>query len=155
MVLCVLMNKMNRKRMSIYKQVTVGDMVYLPSNREGIVRFKGKTSFGLGEWYGIELRTCHQTRHNGLILGKRYFRCPRNKGLFIRKQIIIDVMDKKTALQKSTVFKISGTHAYDIKNNKIRRKYKPKPAIIQSQTCICSSKTYLCKEQIQKIIRNV
>eukprot|EP01084_Bolivina_argentea_P213285 362278_1 len=98
---------MNKKTLN--KRVTIADMVYLTNDREGIVRFKGKTGFGLGEWYGIELRTEHKTRHDGLIHGKRYFRCPRNKGLFVRKQIIVDVMDKKTAVQKARVFKMGGS----------------------------------------------
>ena len=109
----------------MHKRVALNDMVYLTNDREGVVKFKGKTSFGIGEWYGIEIRTDHKTRHDGLIHGKRYFRCPRNKGLFVRKQIIIDVMDKKTAEQKTRVFKMGGT-GRNVKrlNKKIQRKYK-------------------------------
>eukprot|EP01083_Nonionella_stella_P207699 754256_1 len=112
---------MNKKTLN--KRVTIADMVYLTNDREGIVRFKGKTGFGLGEWYGIELRTEHKARHDGLIHGKRYFRCPRNKGLFVRKQIIVDVMDKKTAVQKARVFKMGGSLSSRYrKKNKTKKK---------------------------------
>ena len=137
----------------MHKRVAIGDMVYLTNDREGIVRFKGKTGFGLGEWYGIELRTDHKTRHDGLIHGKRYFRCPRNKGLFVRKQIIKDVMDKKIAEQKTRVFKMGGTgRNVDRLNKKIQRKYqqqhpttkkktKPKKAKTEKKPTIKKDKT--------------
>mmetsp|Transcript_19348 Transcript_19348/g.30693 ORF Transcript_19348/g.30693 Transcript_19348/m.30693 type:complete len:177 (-) Transcript_19348:134-664(-) len=70
------------------------------------------------------LKTYHKTRHDALIHGKRYFRCPHNKGLFVCKQLITDVMDKKTAEQKTRVFKMGGTgHNVDRLNKKIKRKY--------------------------------
>eukprot|EP01084_Bolivina_argentea_P183470 316576_1 len=97
------------------KRIAVGDMIFLSSDREGVVRFKGKTAFGLGEWYGIEIRSNHKTRHDGLIHGKRYFRCPRNKGVFVRKSLVLDVMDKKLAEQKARVFKMGGSSKHRLK----------------------------------------
>eukprot|EP01083_Nonionella_stella_P141767 437436_1 len=121
---------MNKKNLA--KRVAIGDMVYLTDTREGIIRFKGKTGFGLGEWFGVEIRTEHKTRHDGLIHGKRYFRCPRNKGLFVRRPIIVDVMDKRTAEQKTRVFKMGGRTARRL-NKKIHRKHKQSK---QTQTAI-------------------
>eukprot|EP01084_Bolivina_argentea_P213287 362280_1 len=90
--------------------VNVGNTVKLTKSRIGFVRYKGKVKFGIGIWYGLECYdSLTKTRHNGTVFGKRYYNCPRNKGLFVRKQIIVDVMDKKTAVQKARVFKMGGS----------------------------------------------
>merc|ERR1712003_403018 len=44
---------------------------------------------GLGEWIGIELyNELIKTRHNGAVIGKRYFRCPPHRGIFVRRSLI-------------------------------------------------------------------
>eukprot|EP01083_Nonionella_stella_P217637 781237_1 len=72
-------------------KIQIGDAILLTNNRRGIVRYHGKTRFGSGYWFGIELTDCTITRHNGMVLNKRYFLCPSNKGLFIRRDCIIKV----------------------------------------------------------------
>lgn len=60
----------------------------------GYVRFKGRVKFGVGEWFGIELfDIITKTRHNGTVFGKKYFNCPRNKGLFVKREQIMDVIE--------------------------------------------------------------
>merc|ERR1712190_218450 len=61
----------------------------LSKGRIGLIRFIGKTQFGLGEWIGIELyNELIKTRHNGAVIGKRYFRCPPHRGIFVRRSLI-------------------------------------------------------------------
>jgi hypothetical protein len=48
-----------------------------------VVRFKGLTQFGKGEWVGIELGV-PEGKHNGTWLGVTYFECPENHGIFVR-----------------------------------------------------------------------
>eukprot|EP01084_Bolivina_argentea_P213288 362281_1 len=116
--------------------VNVGNTVKLTKSRIGFVRYKGKVKFGIGIWYGLECYdSLTKTRHNGTVFGKRYYNCPRNKGLFVRKQIIVDVMDKKTAVQKARVFKMGGSLSsrYRKKNktkkNKIKKKTQNKKSL--------------------------
>merc|ERR1712062_917702 len=69
--------------------VSTGDTGKLSKGRIGSVRFIGKTQFGLGEWIGIELyNELIKTRHNGAVIGKRYFRCPPHRGIFVRRKLI-------------------------------------------------------------------
>ena len=75
-------------------QVVVGDYVLLSNNRRGLVQFHGKTRFSIGYWYGIQLIDSTITRHNGMVLNKRYFTCPANKGLFVRRECIKKVMNQ-------------------------------------------------------------
>eukprot|EP01035_Chromulina_nebulosa_P018142 gene18142-23796_t len=55
-----------------------------PNYTKGIVRYIGTTTFGsAGIWIGIELAT-PTGKNNGTILGKTYFACPPNHGLFVK-----------------------------------------------------------------------
>eukprot|EP01084_Bolivina_argentea_P275178 469202_1 len=84
--------------------VSMGDTVKLSKGRIGLVRFIGKTQFSLGEWIGIELyNVLIRTRHNGAVLGKRYFRCPPHRGVFVRRGLIkenIAVLDIQKSINK-------------------------------------------------------
>ena len=54
-----------KKKRTKVTNINMGDTVKLTKGRIGLVRFIGKTQFGLGEWIGIEL-------YNEAVLGKRY-----------------------------------------------------------------------------------
>ena len=89
------------------KTIRVGDTVELKGQRIGLVRFKGRTQFAKGEWYGIELYNSH-SRHDGIIMQKRYFRSPRNRGLFVRRQIIVNIVPQAVANKQLRVFQRAG-----------------------------------------------
>eukprot|EP01084_Bolivina_argentea_P275176 469200_1 len=83
------MSTSKKKKKKAILILNMGDTVKLSKGRIGLVRFIGKTQFGLGEWIGIELyNELIKTRHNGAVLGKRYFRAPAHRGVFIRRQLI-------------------------------------------------------------------
>ncbi len=59
----------------------VGDQVLVAGQKQGIIRFYGKTDFAPGYWFGIELD--HPTgKHDGSVFGVRYFTCPPRHGVF-------------------------------------------------------------------------
>eukprot|EP00483_Globobulimina_turgida_P004398 UN04407 len=95
-------NKKKKKRLIL--KLNMGDTVKLSKGRIGLIRFIGKTQFGLGEWIGIELyNEILRTRHNGAVLGKRYFRCPPHRGVFVRRSLIkenIAVLDIPKSISK-------------------------------------------------------
>uniref|UniRef100_A0A673UK16 CAP-Gly domain containing linker protein 3 n=1 Tax=Suricata suricatta TaxID=37032 RepID=A0A673UK16_SURSU len=59
----------------------VGDRVLVAGQKQGIVRFYGKTDFAPGYWYGIELDQ-PTGKHDGSVFGVRYFTCPARHGVF-------------------------------------------------------------------------
>ncbi|XP_023505375.1 CAP-Gly domain-containing linker protein 3 isoform X1 [Equus przewalskii] len=59
----------------------VGDQVLVAGQKQGIVRFYGKTDFAPGYWYGIELDQ-PTGKHDGSVFGVRYFTCPPRHGVF-------------------------------------------------------------------------
>uniref|UniRef100_G3TSW1 CAP-Gly domain containing linker protein 3 n=1 Tax=Loxodonta africana TaxID=9785 RepID=G3TSW1_LOXAF len=59
----------------------VGDQVLVAGQKQGIVRFYGKTDFAPGYWYGIELDQ-PTGKHDGSVFGVRYFTCPPKHGVF-------------------------------------------------------------------------
>jgi hypothetical protein len=64
--------------------IHLGDRVLVVHRGQpGVVRFKGLTQFGKGEWVGIELGV-PEGKHNGTWLGVSYFECPENHGIFVR-----------------------------------------------------------------------
>ncbi|NIG60740.1 CAP-Gly domain-containing linker protein 3 [Pontoporia blainvillei] len=59
----------------------VGDQVLVAGQKQGIVRFYGKTDFAPGYWYGVELDQ-PTGKHDGSVFGVRYFTCPPRHGVF-------------------------------------------------------------------------
>uniref|UniRef100_M3Y351 CAP-Gly domain containing linker protein 3 n=1 Tax=Mustela putorius furo TaxID=9669 RepID=M3Y351_MUSPF len=59
----------------------VGDQVLVAGQKQGTVRFYGKTDFAPGYWYGIELDQ-PTGKHDGSVFGVRYFTCPPRHGVF-------------------------------------------------------------------------
>ena len=50
----------------------------------GAVRFIGETEFASGEWIGVELDK-PEGKNDGQVQDKRYFTCPANHGMFVKK----------------------------------------------------------------------
>uniref|UniRef100_A0A3P8TVY8 CAP-Gly domain-containing protein n=1 Tax=Amphiprion percula TaxID=161767 RepID=A0A3P8TVY8_AMPPE len=61
--------------------VEVGDQVLVAGQKNGIVRFYGKTDFAPGFWFGIELDQ-PTGKHDGSVFGVRYFSCLPKYGVF-------------------------------------------------------------------------
>ncbi|KAL5962285.1 CAP-Gly domain-containing linker protein 1, partial [Taenia solium] len=59
----------------------MGDRVQVSGSRVGTVRFIGPTDFAAGEWVGIELDE-PLGKNDGTVMGRRYFTCKPNHGLF-------------------------------------------------------------------------
>lgn len=49
------------------------------------VRFTGETGFSHGFWIGVEADNCIPKGNDGAVLGKRYFQCAPQHGLFVRR----------------------------------------------------------------------
>eukprot|EP01083_Nonionella_stella_P277907 944933_1 len=62
----------------------INDAVLLSREREGIIRYIGNVHFSNGIWCGIELIGGSVGTNDGKIQGRRYFTCPRNRGLFCK-----------------------------------------------------------------------
>lgn len=66
-------------------QFAVGDQVIYKSFR-GVVQFNGATTFGPGVWIGLEMLEGNEGTNDGtsFVDKKRYFSCPKGKGVFVR-----------------------------------------------------------------------
>lgn len=73
----------------------VGDRVVVGQHgKKGTVAFLGETSFSKGVWAGIALDQ-KAGKHNGTILGQKYFECPNGHGIFIRPERVKFVSKKE------------------------------------------------------------
>ena len=61
--------------------LTIGDKVLVNRNRQGTLRFFGKTEFQSGLWAGVELDDC-SGRNDGSVGKYRYFSCKSKYGIF-------------------------------------------------------------------------
>ncbi|KAJ8369160.1 hypothetical protein SKAU_G00091880 [Synaphobranchus kaupii] len=61
--------------------VELGDQVLVAGQKQGIVRFYGKTDFAPGYWFGVELEQ-PTGKHDGSVFGVRYFSCLPKYGVF-------------------------------------------------------------------------
>lgn len=67
----------------------LNDLVVLQKgNREGYIRYIGKTDFEEGIWYGVELKINYEGEHDGSVEGKQYFKCKQGQGIFVKKNQI-------------------------------------------------------------------
>ncbi|NP_001088641.1 CAP-Gly domain-containing linker protein 3 isoform X1 [Xenopus laevis] len=62
-------------------KIEIGDQVLVAGQKQGIVRFYGKTDFAPGYWFGIELEK-PTGKHDGSVFGVRYFTCSAKNGVF-------------------------------------------------------------------------
>ncbi|PIO37258.1 hypothetical protein AB205_0155450, partial [Aquarana catesbeiana] len=61
--------------------IDLGDQVLVAGQKQGVVRFYGKTDFAPGYWFGIELEKS-TGKHDGSVFGVRYFTCSPKHGVF-------------------------------------------------------------------------
>eukprot|EP00388_Colpodella_angusta_P007577 GDKJ01021324.1.p1 GENE.GDKJ01021324.1~~GDKJ01021324.1.p1 ORF type:complete len:1008 (+),score=238.86 GDKJ01021324.1:26-3025(+) len=64
----------------------VGEKVYC-RGKSATVKFVGEAAFGSGIWYGIAFDKLHG-KNDGAVLGKRYFTCEPNHGMFVRSSLL-------------------------------------------------------------------
>ncbi|XP_053866002.1 CAP-Gly domain-containing linker protein 3 [Malaclemys terrapin pileata] len=62
-------------------KIEIGDQVLVAGQKQGIIRFYGKTDFAPGYWFGIELDK-PTGKHDGSVFGVRYFSCSPKHGVF-------------------------------------------------------------------------
>uniref|UniRef100_H2ZVZ3 CAP-Gly domain containing linker protein 3 n=1 Tax=Latimeria chalumnae TaxID=7897 RepID=H2ZVZ3_LATCH len=62
-------------------KIELGDQVLVAGQKQGVIRFYGKTDFAPGYWFGIELDK-PTGKHDGSVFGVRYFNCPPKHGVF-------------------------------------------------------------------------
>ncbi|KAM4641585.1 CAP-Gly domain-containing linker protein 3 isoform 1-T1 [Discoglossus pictus] len=62
-------------------KIDLGDQVLVAGQKQGVVRFYGKTDFAPGYWFGIELEK-PTGKHDGSVFGVRYFYCSPKYGVF-------------------------------------------------------------------------
>ena len=61
---------------------SVGSRVVTGMN-SGVVKFKGKVDFSVGEWIGVALDEPHG-KNDGSVAGVQYFECAAEHGLFVK-----------------------------------------------------------------------
>ncbi|ETE59858.1 CAP-Gly domain-containing linker protein 3, partial [Ophiophagus hannah] len=60
-------------------KIDIGDQVLVAGQKQGVIRFYGKTDFAPGYWFGIELDK-PTGKHDGSVFGVRYFTCAPKHG---------------------------------------------------------------------------
>jgi len=79
----------------------VDDRAFFGPNRDpGIVKFIGRTHFSEGEWFGAHLDE-PLGKNDGTVRGKKYFECPMNHGIFVRRSLVLRKKDNhETVMDK-------------------------------------------------------
>ena len=65
-------------------------------NKRGVVRFVGEAHFQPGTWVGVELDQAYG-KNDGSVKGHRYFKCPDNRGVFVRADKLTLVNNSSTS----------------------------------------------------------
>jgi dynactin complex subunit len=91
------MNRRSRSSATVDSEIKVGDIVYTNST-EGVVQFKGETSFADGIWLGVCLRT-KEGKNDGSVQGVRYFQCEAGYGTFLRESQVIGKLDSTNSTE--------------------------------------------------------
>jgi dynactin complex subunit len=76
------------------------DDAVLLSTGIGIVRYVGKIAGAKGQWLGLELTDGCVGNSDGMMKGKRYFKCEANKGMFILAKEIQRKLSPEELIQK-------------------------------------------------------
>jgi len=67
-----------------FGSINVGDFVVLKGRREGQILYIGAVHFAEGIWFGVELIDGSLGVHDGAINGRRYFKTPPQRGVFVQ-----------------------------------------------------------------------
>mmetsp|Transcript_36929 Transcript_36929/g.86929 ORF Transcript_36929/g.86929 Transcript_36929/m.86929 type:complete len:933 (+) Transcript_36929:129-2927(+) len=68
--------------MADHTPLTIGTKVTVSGKRKGVIKYIGSTSFGPGEWCGVELDK-PKGNHDGGVDGQRYFTCKAQHGVYV------------------------------------------------------------------------
>ena len=82
---------------AVIHHLEVGARVFTLNGKVGTVRYAGPVDFATGRWVGLELDTL-DGRNNGSVSGKRYFKCERKRGVFVRESDAFPMADDKVSL---------------------------------------------------------
>ncbi|XP_075692376.1 CAP-Gly domain-containing linker protein 3 [Rhinoderma darwinii] len=85
--------------------IDLGDQVLVAGQKQGVVRFYGKTDFAPGYWFGVELEKS-TGKHDGSVFGVRYFTCSPKHGVFA---------------PPSRVQRIGGPKEPQVENNSVKK----------------------------------
>ena len=81
--------------------LNIGDKVLVNKNRQGTLRFFGKTEFQSGLWAGVELDDC-TGRNDGSVGNYRYFSCRSKFGIFCIPSKLTPVKEESSPQPKHT-----------------------------------------------------
>jgi len=134
----------------------VHDHVMLKDKRSGIIQFCGHVKFARGEWYGITLDDLFTGKNDGQVKGKRYFKCAKNKGVFIKKEKISKVLPsrKLTSVRRTNVsksFSLKSNHDTEL-NFKLGGRVECDKSIGKGREIACATKK---RVQIKKEKRSI
>ncbi|XP_061136897.1 CAP-Gly domain-containing linker protein 3 isoform X3 [Syngnathus typhle] len=87
----------------------VGDQVLVAGQKNGIVRFFGKTDFAPGLWFGVELDQ-PTGKHDGSVFGVRYFSCLPKYGVFAPPSRVQRMGGPKEGSQNEEVSTVKKVH---------------------------------------------
>ncbi|KAH0631581.1 hypothetical protein JD844_005979 [Phrynosoma platyrhinos] len=82
-------------------KIEIGDQVLVAGQKQGVIRFYGKTDFAPGYWFGIELDK-PTGKHDGSVFGVRYFTCAPKHGVFAPPSRVQRIGGPKDALGDGT-----------------------------------------------------
>uniref|UniRef100_A0A8C4TMZ6 CAP-Gly domain containing linker protein 3 n=1 Tax=Erpetoichthys calabaricus TaxID=27687 RepID=A0A8C4TMZ6_ERPCA len=85
-------------------KIEIGDQVLVAGQKQGIVRFYGKTDFAPGYWFGVELDK-PTGKHDGSVFGVRYFSCLPKHGVFAPPSRVQRTGGPKDSQSDSTLVK--------------------------------------------------
>ncbi|XP_015196492.2 CAP-Gly domain-containing linker protein 3 isoform X1 [Lepisosteus oculatus] len=85
-------------------KIELGDQVLVAGQKQGIIRFYGKTDFAPGYWFGVELDK-PTGKHDGSVFGVRYFNCLPKHGVFAPPSRVQRIGGPKDSQSDSTLVK--------------------------------------------------
>jgi len=101
------------------------DDAVLLSTGIGIVRYVGKIAGAKGQWLGLELTDGCVGNSDGMMKGKRYFKCEANKGMFILAKEIQRKLSPEELIQKIIHLSEALSRARQQRQNNLRSMMTP------------------------------
>lgn len=108
------------------------DDAVLLSTGIGIVRYVGKIAGAKGQWLGLELTDGCVGNSDGMMKGKRYFKCEPNKGMFILAKEIQRKLSPEELIQKIIHLSEALSRARQQRSNNVRQ-MMTKSELLQTQ----------------------
>ncbi|XP_059370218.1 CAP-Gly domain-containing linker protein 3-like isoform X1 [Carassius carassius] len=122
-------------------KVEVGDQVLVAGQKQGIVRFFGKTDFAPGYWFGVELEQ-PTGKHDGSVFGVRYFHCLPKYGVFAPPSRVQRIAGPKDPQSDGTLVK----KVHQVTMSQPKRNFNAirSPKDITSESSISSRLLFCC-----------